>query len=280
MPFTLIKGTFHVVGYSPDGDSVRFKAKNNSNWDKLEVIRRSVKTNSRGHAQLRIEAADALETHYKGYHQQKDLADVAADFLLNELGITNVRWGPTHYRVTQADDGVNGYILSRSTDVYGRPVSFVFAGGTARTDGNSYYLDTSWLKQSLNYKLLTNGHAYPMYYTSLFWELREEMTKAVTRARLYGRGVWPYDRTGGATVKNIKSITEKNPIFPKLFRRLIAHLKSGGSMRTFKKYLESLAERILILKIAHVTHFDTVINVKGKRVKMIYLPQELAFLPK
>jgi len=27
MSFTLIKGTFHVIGYSPDGDSIRFNAK-------------------------------------------------------------------------------------------------------------------------------------------------------------------------------------------------------------------------------------------------------------
>jgi hypothetical protein len=25
MPFVVIKGTFHIEGYSPDGDSVRFK---------------------------------------------------------------------------------------------------------------------------------------------------------------------------------------------------------------------------------------------------------------
>lgn len=28
MPFFLIKGTFHVVGYQPDGDSIRFQADN------------------------------------------------------------------------------------------------------------------------------------------------------------------------------------------------------------------------------------------------------------
>jgi hypothetical protein len=28
MPFVMIKGTFHIKGYSPDGDSIRFKAHN------------------------------------------------------------------------------------------------------------------------------------------------------------------------------------------------------------------------------------------------------------
>jgi hypothetical protein len=35
MPFLVIKGTFHIVGYSPDGDSVRFRADNKEHWAKL-----------------------------------------------------------------------------------------------------------------------------------------------------------------------------------------------------------------------------------------------------
>jgi hypothetical protein len=56
MSFTLIKGTFHVLGYSPDGDSIRFKAKDASLWKKLSGP--TVEMNARGHAQLRIEAVD------------------------------------------------------------------------------------------------------------------------------------------------------------------------------------------------------------------------------
>ena len=47
MSFTLIKGTFHVVGYSPDGDSIRFKADNEKQWDKVFG---KVKRNAKGHA--------------------------------------------------------------------------------------------------------------------------------------------------------------------------------------------------------------------------------------
>ena len=36
MPFVVIKGTFHVVGYSPDGDSVRFMADDKGLWSKLK----------------------------------------------------------------------------------------------------------------------------------------------------------------------------------------------------------------------------------------------------
>lgn len=62
MPFTLIKGTYHLVGYSPDGDSIRFKPTNLALMRKLSGP--APKINARGHAQLRLEAIDALETHY------------------------------------------------------------------------------------------------------------------------------------------------------------------------------------------------------------------------
>ena len=72
MRFVSIRGTFHVVGYSPDGDSIRFWAHNNDQWKKVDGPK--VKRNGRGHAQLRFEAIDTLETHYKGEHQPIEYA--------------------------------------------------------------------------------------------------------------------------------------------------------------------------------------------------------------
>ena len=62
MGLFLIKGTFHVVGYSPDGDSIRFKATNFVNWNLLDPGPRSI--NAKQHMQLRFKGIDALETHF------------------------------------------------------------------------------------------------------------------------------------------------------------------------------------------------------------------------
>ena len=88
MPFITIKGTFHITGYSPDGDSIRFKANNEANWNSLAGP--YVHLNAREHAQLRFEGIDTLETHYQGYHQPLKYANKATDFLLAELGIEDV----------------------------------------------------------------------------------------------------------------------------------------------------------------------------------------------
>jgi hypothetical protein len=35
MSFTLIRGTYHIQGYKPDGDSIRFGALDSAHWKKL-----------------------------------------------------------------------------------------------------------------------------------------------------------------------------------------------------------------------------------------------------
>jgi hypothetical protein len=88
MPFVVIKGTFHVEGYSPDGDSVRFMAENREHWAKLSG--RRAELNAKDHAQLRFEAIDTLETHYLNMHQPLALATGALERLLEGLNITDV----------------------------------------------------------------------------------------------------------------------------------------------------------------------------------------------
>jgi hypothetical protein len=65
--YKVIKGTFHVKGYSPDGDSIRFVAQDQSHWDHFEWSSQSERNKKK--RQLRIEAIDALETHYEGFRQ-------------------------------------------------------------------------------------------------------------------------------------------------------------------------------------------------------------------
>jgi len=289
MPFTLIKGTFHAVGYSPDGDSVKFKANSVSNWKKISGRPKLSKT--KNHVQLRIEGIDALETHYrpsvkgsKEKHQPLKWAQAARNFMLDSVGIKNVKWGPKEREVTQADDGVSGYILTRAVDNnrFGRPVSFVFAGSTNKADGAPVHLTPALLRNSVNYKLVAAGHAYPTYYQTLFSDLRDELTKAVKSARgAHPKlGLWSADKTGGFNFTGEAVITDKYPILPKLFRRLLEHLQSGGKVSNFKAFLKKKKDGVLILPQAHHTDaLDYVVDVKGKRVGLNVLPENLVFDP-
>jgi hypothetical protein len=276
MPFVVIKGTFHVEGYSPDGDSVRFMADNKEHWSKLSG--RPAESNAKDHAQLRFEAIDTLETHYRNLHQPLELAIGALERLLEGLGITDVEWNATRTTVTAANDGTDGYILSRAVEENGRPVSFVYTGTPSEEDGSEVFLDADRMSDSLNQRTLEEGLAYPTYYEGLFPDLREALTETVDRARDANLGVWAQDRTNaGFEVEGLGSITEEHVIMPKLFRRLAEYLEAGGSVAGFEEFLEAKEEEVIVISTVHPTHFDTVVEVKGDTVRMTEPPENLLF---
>lgn len=279
MPFNLIKGTFHVVGYSPDGDSIRFQADDRRNWDLLDGPR--VELNARSHAQLRIEAIDTLETHYQSHHQPLQLADDALHFLLDELGIKKVKFDNAG-KVTSAQDGTRGYILSRTTEKNHRPVSFVFAGDAEEDDGTQVLLRPDRLEKSVNYRSALAGLAYPTYYSGLFSDLRKKITAAVAQARKGGgKGIWPKDKTTkGFIVSSLASVTDDVVILPKLFRRIINFIGNGGSIDGFKDYLAANPDPVLELTTGHFTNLDTFVEVTANEVKLTVEPENLVFIEK
>jgi endonuclease YncB( thermonuclease family) len=286
MEFTVIKGTFQIVGYEPDGDSVRFKADNFNNWSEISG---KAKMNKDKLVQLRIEGIDALETHYfpgvKGaarLHQPLKYALSARDFLLNSLGFQNVKFNPKNkMKVESAISGSKGYILTHEVDnsQYGRPVSFLFTSENEFPDGSTVELDEKLLEQSINYKSIVKGYSYPTFYKGLSFDLRLCMTKAVQEARKKKYGIWLADKTPGITFNNLKSITNDNVLFPKLFRRLAEHTANGGKLSDFKSFLSRKKDDgVYILSLGHHTNgLDYLIEIKGNLIGMKFNPEDLLF---
>ncbi|MDQ0510778.1 hypothetical protein [Ancylobacter amanitiformis] len=284
MPFTMIKGTFHVVGYSPDGDSIRFKADDPVHWARLSGP--PARLNARGHAQLRIEAIDTLETHYSppssgsALHQPLDLAEAAADALLSFAGIRNVVWNANRTLVASASDGTRGYILARAVEKNRRPVAFVFAGDPPEADGSDAFLDPERLTASYNFHAVQAGLAYGTFYTGLFADLRATLIDATTQARAAKRGLYLADvGTTPFTVDGLSDLTDNLVVMPKLFRRLAEYIGFNGSVLGFKDKLESYAEPVLDLATSNFTHFDTFIEQEpgSLAIRMTRLPEQLVF---
>lgn len=283
MPFKVIRGAFHVRGYSPDGDSIRFRP------DDLNLIRDlpgpSPDPHPRNHVQLRLEAIDSLETHFtprggSSLNQPRALADAATDRLLEFVRITDVEWNTAHTLVTDASDGTRGYILSRSVEKNGRPVSFLYEGDPPEPDGADVRLEAERLRDSFNYAALIEGLAYPTYYHGLFSDLREVLTDAAAQARAEGRGVFGVDRTNeGFRASNLSSITREHVILPKLFRRLSEYMVNFGTAVGFKRALEQSREPVLDLPTSNFTHFDTFVEQarSSDEIRLTRLPEELVF---
>jgi len=284
MPFTLIKGAYRVVHYSPDGDSIRFEADDSALLMGLSDFR--PKINARNHVQLRIEAIDALETHYSPpsgggvYHQPLELARAARDALLDFVQIANVEWDSAGKIVLSADDGARGCILSRAVDKYGRAIAFVFTGDPTENDGSQITLDVARLKQSYNFTALSRGLVYPTYYRGLFRDLREACTGAVIQARQGHAGIYAIDATTeGFEASSLRILTEQSAILPKLFRRLVEYMVNNGTALGFKDKLAQAQEPVLDLTTANFTHFDTFVDQAdgSDRIRLTRAPEELVF---
>jgi endonuclease YncB( thermonuclease family) len=298
MSFILIKGTFHILGKQPDGDSVRFKPQNKNLLKKLTTedgkpVTKDLTSTVDGTVQLRIESIDALETHYQGKHQPMGLAKAATLHILGLIGFKNVQLGPSEKVVTAVDnDGIEGYIFTRYIDNprYGRPVAFVFPGKTNLPDGkDNVFLSAAILRTSINYKMMQSGFVYPVYYNTLFFDLRNEFTKALKIVRAKKINLWK-PGTGDSTNKGFKAIKivdleDNEVIFPKLFRRLADFhtAKNLGYTKTLKnfkeKFLPSKGDIIEIMSINHTTDaLDYIIDVVStSKLKMKYLPEDLKF---
>jgi endonuclease YncB( thermonuclease family) len=222
MAMFLIAGSFRITGAQPDGDSIRFTPDDPAKWDLITGTR--VKRNASGAAQLRLDAIDALETHYGSprTHQPLGLAHAAAAELLTWLGFSNVVRGQDETVASSTPDAVTGYILTRSADLYGRCISLVGRGNPPHDDGSSVFVDVDALRTSANHHLISQGLVYPTYYRALFPDLRNELTAAAKQARDGGLGVWASDATtSGFDVTGLEVLQDDIVIVPKLFRRLV-----------------------------------------------------------
>lgn len=120
MNYILIKGTYHIVGQSPDADSVKFRASNPALWQQIDTENRAIFerriAEDNGVIQLRLQGIDALETHYSppalpapedvkgktlanvvepktgGYKQLTAMGLRSTAELLKMLGVTDAKW--------------------------------------------------------------------------------------------------------------------------------------------------------------------------------------------
>jgi hypothetical protein len=107
-------------------------------------------------------------------------------------------------------------------------VAFAFAGPPPSPDGTEVFLRPAQLRRSLNYRSLAAGHAYPLFYDTLFADLRQLLTQAAAAARQAMLGLWPADRsTGGLAVTSQTDLEQGGVSSPSCFVGLATSLASS-----------------------------------------------------
>ena len=296
MAYTLLKGHF-VIRYSdlprsgpePDGDTVKFLPDNPDLVFELPRISgRPPQINARG-ISVRLEAIDALETHFQQTHQELEGANAARDQLLDQLGFRNVVfWEDLPNKVESADeDSVPGFVLSNGIDANGRMIGFVYKGSEAalksEDDGATLTASTGLIDKSMNAKLLAAGQVYPAFYGTLPTRLREHLAKKSNAARKAGKGVWPRataDPNNLAEITGLESL-EAAVVWPKLFRRLVSYFQAGNEgLSGFIPWLRRGSDdKIFRLDTKTNATLSDVITVDGNGIMMDVWPEDIIVEP-
>ncbi|MFF7468978.1 nuclease [Streptomyces sp. NPDC008092] len=278
MPLLLIQGKFRLKNTQPDGDTVHFVADNPTDWNLVGGAHPVHATN--GEAPLRLEAIDALETHYAGEHQPLQFGHAAAAELLTWLGFNDVQRKPDESVIASTPETTPGYILTGGGDIHNRAVAFVGRGAPPAASGTAVTVDASLLRQTANHHLASLGLVYPTFYTSLFRDLRLELTAVAQSARTARQGLWPQDvTTSGFKFSDLSTITDDVVILPKLFRRLVDFLQLSMPVHCLPAYLAGKGDMATVLSTGErIVGLHHVVNVtNGGTIRMTHPAEDLLF---
>ncbi|MBP6177850.1 MAG: hypothetical protein KA473_14815 [Anaerolineales bacterium] len=276
--YKVIAGTFHVKGYQPDGDSIRFQANKPEHWDFFEWETETDKKTKK--KQLRVESIDALETHYEGYHQPRPFAIAALESLLELLNIKSVTYSLSVTQIVEADDGKAGFIASASTDRFGRPVSYIFPKNAKLTDGAVLDSNTLPIEDSINFQLAREGLVYPTFYTTTDRVFAEKIRAVVARARATKRGIWSIDKTADFTLLDLRTLQEDILLMPKLFRRLVGFFDNYADYEKLPTYMAKQRDNLVLWDGTKKKSLADLMTITGRRLQMKTPVEDILFSPK
>jgi endonuclease YncB( thermonuclease family) len=298
MPYTLIKGTFHIhypanpkSGPEPDGDTLKFLPDNRQLIENLPRPNRPPRFTQTGITTIRFEGIDALETHFSvegdTFHQKMDLALAARNILLERTGFGEIQFfDDSPFKVkTVENHPIRGYLLSNGLDTYGRTIAFVYTGNHPDMDGSSIFVTPQMLDNSLNAIMLSRGQAYAAFYLTLPAELREHLRSIVSQARTHQIGLWAEATATATQSANIPGINELQElvIWPKLFRRLTAFYQdTHTNLAELDAWLRSDPrdrDDRLLLPNGELGNMHDLIVINGDSVRLAHLPEDIIIVP-
>ena len=264
MPFHVITGELRPDFGKPDGDSMRFVPDNPAPLFQLTRRGSGPKINqSNDSIQLRYESIDTMESSAGA------LATAATQ---SNIELANAGGTPRR-----------AYICSTQLGPNGRPIVFVFTGEPTVNDGDSVFLRPDDIMTSINMQQFDRGHAYPLFYDTLFDDLRERCVEVSQAARAANRGVWAEDASMDE-VEWTGDVDTLPPIFPKLWRRIDKFVRDEtlfddeAPFRNLKEFIGRTNERVAILSQQIFTGFDNVIETTDTTVKLTVDPHDLVVI--
>jgi endonuclease YncB( thermonuclease family) len=274
-----VRGRILVVGYAPDGDSVRFVPDRLTTLRGLENGERLEPNEDDGSVQLRLDAIDAPEKDFQG--EAQPLALPARDALLTRIGFTDVGFSEGETVESATPTELPAAIASSLVEVNGRPVALLYTGADAErfADRADVEVDDALVDVSVNAEQTRNGLAYITVYSTTPENVRARFVALGRAARDAGGPVWAADRSGGFTLRTHADVGPEGAlVLPKLFRRATDFLASD-SEQTFDAWLADQGEDDDPVEVdGRRTTLSDLVTQEGDEVRLTADPLALVFI--
>ncbi|MBI3258170.1 MAG: thermonuclease family protein [Ignavibacteriae bacterium] len=232
--YKIISGSLTIIGKYPTGDTLGFIPNDMEAFGEVYRNHLLMPSPRDGSVSLRFEGIDSPEYNYTSHNQI--FSKQARDYLLEQSQFGNVLFknaNDSDYTpvISSKPEKIKAYIACNGIDPHGNPICYVFRG-TSKKDGQVLSLTPNELKNSLNYKMLEEGLAYLLTYSSMPASHIDFFRAAAIRAKSLRKNIWSADTTSFFNVTDKSSIAGESSqlIYPKLFRRFIDYYndKSKG----------------------------------------------------
>lgn len=290
MPWTYyraVRGRLVVEGKRPDGDSVRFLPDHPDRWADLKNTRRVRPSQDDGTLQLRLEGIDAPELHYGEASQP--MGRESREALLGLLGFGRIQYAADGCKVLEAEPAtVSATVLTRGADTNGRIVAFLLPGDHDHEDGAAVGVTDALLAGTANHRMIAEGWAYYLAYTTLAGPHQRALRLAARQARGAGLGVWGLDRTWEFELTGSDPLGPAGQlVMPKLFRRCTDYLAAcdRGFRGTLADWLLASRssrqrdedDRVLVAD-RYETRLSELLLLRHRQVALQADPLDLAFV--
>jgi endonuclease YncB( thermonuclease family) len=283
VPFLLLKGHVFIRKLQkPDGDTLAFAAASPFSSSIFERGDIPVNTDASAFINLRFQSIDAPE-------KEQPRGMDSRDHLLGLVGIDPAPIGlGSDFTANALSPLVPAWVATHGFDNFDRLLSYVFTENHGFTHGDEVPADDLLpvLKQTLNYKQVAKGAAYPAFYSNTDENHAAVFQAGAVAARERGAtaggwSVWADDATTTGFIPTPDELGKDGAlVYPKFFRRVMKWDNPRPNGRAFINWLKRQSDG---KKLVQGAEFDPLplwklfVPVGTKKVRVPYDVTKLWF---
>lgn len=264
-PWTVLEG---VVARVYDGDTISFIADNDANWLNID-------------SPLRFQSDNANSIRFTGVDAPEVTLNCETDFSSHKALGHEAKEELEVFLAFSEDSTIESkaFFLTSVGDLFGRSIGLLYPSEAGLQDGSVVFLTEDLVQKSINFRLLQQGVAYPLFDDDLPDHALEVLQSAATSALDSRIGVWAKDVSVEGFEFSLNNSEWNNlVIWPRLLRRICQSENKFGSETSVYNLFEFLTLNYKDYESGTGGRLDTFLDIQEDHIRMTTHPINLITL--